>query len=116
MTPDVLEAVDRLIPDYIEKNKNRVGRYVRRGRPVLAAYDKFNTFAAGVSLVTLGVILLAPGPGDAIASLAGGMIAGYFFGASATGTGVLIALAIVNIIPIVMIVVGIGMIVHSIFF
>jgi hypothetical protein len=114
---EVLEQVDRMLPGLLDEDdlQYMLGRYkFRRGlKKAGRAYDASTTIGTGVALVTIGVLMLIPGPVDALFAVAGGAAAGYFFGPGAVVTGAIIGVAIYNIAAVAVIVVGVVVIVSG---
>jgi hypothetical protein len=113
----VLEQVDLMLPDLVDEDDLLVmpGRFRRGLKKVAQVYERTTTFAAGVSLVTIGMLMLVPGPVDFAFAMAGATIGGYIGGPAGATAGAVIGLVIYNVLAIVVIIAGVVMIVSSLF-
>ncbi len=111
----VLEQIDRMLPNLIDEDELRFvpGRYkYRRGlKKAGRAHDCSTTVAAGMALVTIGILMLIPGPVDLLFGLTGSAIGGMIGGPGGAALGFAIGLAIYNVMAVVVIVIGVVMIV-----
>ena len=120
---ETLEQVDRMLPGLVDESElDRMPRFYRYRRGIkkfgqksARALQRAENIGAGISLVWLGCMMLIPGPGDFIAAGVGGAVAGYFFGAGAVATGMILAVAFVNLIAVAIIVVGVYLIAKGLF-
>ena len=108
----VLEQVDRMCPHLVNEDDLLVmpRRYKFR-RGLDKGTNRKSTVAKGVALVTIGILMLIPGPVDLAFAMAGGAIGGFIGGPAGAAAGSVIGLAIYNIFAVVVIVVGVTMIV-----
>jgi hypothetical protein len=107
-----LEQVDRMLPDLIDETelKNSPGRY-RYRRGLNKSSSKKSTTAMGIALVTVGILMLIPGPVDLAFAGAGAAIGGYIAGPAGAAMGAVIGLAIYNVMAVIVVIVGITLIV-----
>lgn len=110
-----LEVIDRMLPDIIDESEleRSPGRFkYRRGlKKAGRAYDRSTTVATGLALVTVGILMLIPGPVDVAFALAGATIGGILGGPGGAAMGALIGIVIYNAIAIAVVVTGIVLIV-----
>ena len=112
----VLEQIDLMLPNLIDEDNLMVmpGRYkYRRGLKKNSAGK--STSAQGVALVTIGILMLIPGPVDLAFATAGAAIGGFVGGPAGAAIGAMIGLVVYNAIAIVVIVVGITLILAGMF-
>ena len=107
-----LEQIDLMLPNLIDEDNLLVmpGRYKYR-RGLKKSSSRKSTTAQGIGLVTIGILMLIPGPIDLAFATAGAAIGGYLGGPAGAALGAMIGLVVYNAIAIVVIVVGITLIV-----
>ncbi len=107
-----LEQIDLMLPNLIDEDNLLVmpGRYKYR-RGLKKSSSRKSTTATGFALVTIGILMLIPGPVDLAFAAAGAAIGGYLGGPAGAALGAMIGLVVYNAIAVVVIVVGITLIV-----
>ncbi len=108
----ILEQIDRMLPHLIDEDDLMVmpGRYKYR-RGLKKSSSRKSTTAMGVALVTIGILMLIPGPVDLAFAAAGAAIGGYIGGPAGAAIGAMIGLVVYNVIAVVVVIVGITLIV-----
>ncbi len=108
----VLEQIDRMLPNLIDEDDLMVmpGRYKYR-RGLKKTSSKRSTVGMGVALVTIGILMLIPGPVDLAFAAAGAAIGGYIGGPAGAAIGAMVGLVVYNAIAVVVVIVGITLIV-----
>jgi len=107
-----LEQIDLMLPNLIDEDNLLVmpGRYKYR-RGLKKGSSRKSTTAQGIALVTIGILMLIPGPVDLAFATAGAAIGGYLGGPAGAALGAVIGLVVYNAIAIAVIAVGITLIV-----
>ena len=108
----VLERIDLMLPNLIDEDDLLVmpGRYKYR-RGLKKQTHRKSTVAKGFALVTIGILMLIPGPVDLAFMAVGGAIGGFIGGPAGAAMGAMVGLAIYNIAAVVVIVIGVTLIV-----
>jgi hypothetical protein len=102
---DVLERIDLMLPDIIDEDDVQTfhrKRYSNNSRSLRTNRQRSGRAAVGVALVTIGTLMLVPGPVD-VFLLTAGTAVGSAVGIPWLGMA---ALAIYNVLAIAMIVIG----------
>ncbi len=114
---EVLEKVDLMLPDIIDEDQIQFMpmRYkFKRGlKKVGRAYERTSTFGAGLALVTIGIMMLVPGPVDFALAVVGYTIGSAIGGPVGGAIGAAVAVALYNILAVVVIVVGVVMMISG---
>lgn len=107
-----LEQIDLMLPRLVDEDDLLVmpGRYKYR-RGLKKKNSRKSTVAKGVALVTIGILMLIPGPVDLAFMAVGATIGGYIGGPAGAALGAMIGLAIYNVVAVAVVIVGITLIV-----
>jgi hypothetical protein len=108
----VLEQVDRMLPALIDEDDlDRVPGRFRYRRGLKKSTRKGSTTTVGIALVTIGILMLIPGPVDLTFFAIGAAIGGFLGGPAGAAMGGAIGLAFYNIVALVVVIVGVVLIV-----
>lgn len=108
----VLEQIDLMLPNLIDEDNLLVmpGRYKYR-RGLKKSSSRKSTTAQGIALVTIGILMLIPGPVDLAFMAVGASVGGMIGGPAGAAVGSMVGLAIYNIAAVLVIIVGVILIV-----
>ena len=103
-----LEQVDRMLPDLIDETelKNSPGRYRYRRGLQKTSNRKSLTKVIGLALITIGIMMLIPGPVDLAFAAVGATIGGTLGGPVGAVIGGIVGVILYNVMALAMIAIG----------